>query len=1248
MEDRFDILANQDTDRFKSLATDGTLKASLEQTPQNKFDFVAEQNDMKKQVHEAPWHSPEALLDHLFSQAPIPLAMTYKAMRGVQKQVRPEKLYKAGTRGLQKSVLGFAKEVKAPIDTNYLERLTESLTEFAGDLPIMMLGSVPGAKLGALAGAPFGAAGAGVGAAVGGAMTGFALPTAIKSVIREYRDFQKKGGDLTLKEFIERGGSVLKDTGKAAIMGGALGAVGKALPLLESLPAMKNLLNSKLGSEGIRLGAEAATLLGVNTLFEGKLPTADEVGDLVGFLATARAFGGIKDFMEKRSKKPLVPLKEQTPEEKVLGKKALPKAQRFETTQEMYQDVLENLVGEKKAKKVEVAHTWRKSLEQAEKAAKRKFTPMEHEEALYYMQKTGNPAIEGDGFNDLVKRLPKELKEMADKKVRPALETILKENNEDPVMKTIRPREGLEEYYLPGVYEGTPEQIAKAKALAYKKLKTRPFFANTKTFLTYHDAALKAGLKPRFKTLPELMEYTQNEFNRAKANAGLVDKLRKFQDITGTNVIVTDHSKAKYRKAKLEGFVPFDDKMLRTSYDKEVGKYTLSPEPALLAPDVAETFDGVFVRNYEGKLPKALQHVKNVTDAWDSINRRLNRLAVSFSGFHYKTQLENVLGRLGFEKALRPAKLMQEGDILLKDTAKVKDAVKHGLEIGGIESLTIPKNERVFDKFIDKIADPESKFSISTKKFQKRLSEVPDYIHKTFIPRLKMVAYDETVKAQLGRLEKEYGRKLTPVETKELKRVVASRMNDEFGGQRWETSTWFKNPKMRKMMRAFIAFPNWTVSNVKQLAGAFKPGLEGQLGRQYLLNFTIKNSLIAAGFKGIFGGMTTNEKGENIWSPWEALRAFTDINDVSDLFSFPLPDWNINGLRLGRDKSGARLKLYAGKQLVEALNYFKIGDHLLSMLYNKSVPLVREIWKQVTGTTPTPYGPFMAEGKYMGGIRKPWEGKQDFIEQLPSRTKSLLKDLVPFGLQSLVVERDFPKWVQTGGGLFSARKMATPFKEATNIRKALEENDTRKLADIKRKLKENDIPDERIQQEITNQKSIIKSDRYFDKAKEAVSIKDPEKRNDAVRRVKAEMRKDPLGFSENSIQGTFNYALKSLKFEGVYTEKQRGKIKTELPTLSGDLKNALLSDDKNKISEIKKQYKTSGLNKEQIDNKIKYAKNEITRDRWNEKIAAAIKSGDSSKIKKVKDDMAKDPYVNKKGIVSRFNSIKIKVKKGLL
>lgn len=181
-------------------------------------------------------------------------------------------VYDAFVSGLEGSSSGLIYNKRLPdivLDEHHATWLQKRAAEaggIIGDLPEMVAGGVAGG----LAGGPI-AAGAGA----------FALPTAIRTA---YAESYKNGAIQTTGEFLNRSGVVIKETGKAAIVGAAGAATGGAASALAARYGLGGA--ATLAST---IAAEAGAFTVAPAALEGRLPSLDDFGNAAIMVAGFRA-----------------------------------------------------------------------------------------------------------------------------------------------------------------------------------------------------------------------------------------------------------------------------------------------------------------------------------------------------------------------------------------------------------------------------------------------------------------------------------------------------------------------------------------------------------------------------------------------------------------------------------------------------------------------------------------------------------------------------------------------------------------------------------------------------------------------------------------------------------------------------------------------------------------------------------------------------------------------------------------------
>lgn len=1039
-------------------------------------------------------------------------------------------IYPSFKRGLSSGVSGLAagyEPEEAPKDEGFFEHLASLTGELASDIPAMSVGGA----LGAVAGGSLGP----IGAVAGSSAGAFAAPTLIKQSFAEYRDYAKNGGNDSFKDFIERAGHVGLETAKAGTIGLATGKVAKFLPLLQKIPGLQGLLNTRLGAGAAKAGLELGALTGTQAALERKMPKAQEVLDNAALLLATKASGGItktegainfKDAAHRALKnmpgtQQLISLSEKMPAPVKNFFNSIESLKK-NANQKIYFDMLADHVGKRKAKIVESQFKWRESLANAEEAGK--LTPQNLEEMIYYRQKTGNPMVEGDTYEKLERRLPENAKKFVDQTVHQHLEDMLEAWNEHPETKKISPREGMEDVYLPGLYEYDPKLFARATANLSKRFKGKNPLSNSKVFMNYNDALIKRGLKPKYKNIVQLMQAYDNIMIKAMGNAELISKVKELEKKSGKKIIVNSANKKAYKEASANGWIPFYDPFLRryiagtkenilpferTAHKlspgmvtnerykgfftpsemfknayfekkKNEGKpiFATTAAPALVHPDFASAFQGVFTKD-------AFKPESQAWKAYDALGNKLRTVHVALSPFHYFALGEHGASTIGFKESFKNLfkRWSGEADSLLNNKEFMMDAADSGLTLYHEVEGIVPERSYIEEK-IDKIAQkiPEKvKNSKIADEGLALLGKLQNHLFGEYRPRLKAVTWKNFTDAHIDKLIKQ-GNPPSEEQIKQIKREMAQFVNDTYGGQEFETQRFFNDPKNLKWMRRVIGYPDWSISAVKNAANAFDKGVKGETARKAWIRYGINYMAVQGMMKFLNSGWVNKDPDKSIKGlTFDINKAMNGLNvarnDPTAWYKFPLPDVDVKiagvNFNPGRDAENRKLYSHTGKQALEIAHYF---TQPMSAFFSKSNPLIQAAWKQVMGSTPYGEENFTVQGQYKYGERKPWKATEPLtMGRFVSRAKELSSEFTPFALSGISRTGKAPYVASAFGGLPISRgintKTAIPLLE-----KALRSNNTQKVEQIRKLLQESGIKDKEIKRTISMVRNAVKKE----------------------------------------------------------------------------------------------------------------------------------------------------------------------------
>lgn len=745
--------------------------------------------------------------------------------------------------------------------------------------------------------------------------------------------------------------------------------------------------------------------------------------------------------------------------------------------QEKFLKILRGHVEKMRSGSVESQFKWKDTFANAEKKHGKQFTKKEREEMIYYRQKTGNPNVYGDTFEKLSDRLPKEAKEVTEV-VRKHTDAWLKRWNDNPVTRNISPREGLEEIYLPGLYEEPKDGYKKTIDLVSKQFKVKNPLSNQKIFLSYNEALKEAGLKPKFKDLGQLMQAYDEIMLRMEANSELLERIKLTEKKTGEKLIVTPGDGKLYNIAKKSNWTPFHDVFLRQykagkTKEGEPIRATYA-EPALMDPDMASVMRGMFKKD-------AFKPESNYWKWYDVANNTLKTTRIVASPFHYFAIAESGLGSIGvdlfkalpFLNKLFPKNWWDEGTRLRNNKEFMIDAIKY-VEVGRMpDHEQIRYTENILSKAIDKL--PNKMLGIKLDPVYDTLLKSTKFLFNEFHPRIKLFTWNVYVnEASAKHVEK--GIDITPEVLEQIKRDCGDLVNNQFGGQIKELSRIFNDPKQRKWIQRFVGYPDWSISAAKQAAGFFGKGVKGDMARAYWIRYGLGFLASTAIMKFIMGGFQSKDDEENKvrWNPEQALKAWED-DDPTKWMAFPLPDLKLKigkvEINPGRDEKGRKRYAHFGKQALEIPRYF---TNFTDALFSKSSPLIQETYKQMGGSTPFQGEPFPVRGVYVNGSMRPWDGSMKGTEKrVVSRFKTAVGAFVPFGLRTVWREgsdkwkEGLAVWAASGLGAIPVGKGLSLRKSESYIFDALKAKNIGKLNKIVKVLKENGYAMPQIKRTIT-------------------------------------------------------------------------------------------------------------------------------------------------------------------------------------
>lgn len=716
---------------------------------------------------------------------------------------------------------------------------------------------------------------------------------------------------------------------------------------------------------------------------------------------------------------------------------------------------------------------------------------------------TGNPFVGSeDTFETLQGRLSPESKKAVHEVIQPHFKQWVKTINESAYTKKINPRDFLEGVYIPHFYSGDSKKGAKQAAeMISKRFSTNNPFANMRTFMSYNEALQKAGMKPRFDNIADLLNEYDRVMTRVLVNSEFAGQIADLEKEIGSKFIIRSNS-PKYAEAKRDGWVPFDDPYLRryvagTNAKGEPVWATLDT-PALVHPEAADAFTGIFIK--DAQKPRNGGEMA-LWKPFDALSDLLKSAHVSFSGFHYLTLAEESAKSSGvnlYRNFIKGGKLLED-PVFMREFVSSGGTVGHNPELikkGSSNVDALDKSMRLFGGATQKVGN-------AIKGIKEILQGPSKFLFEEFQPRMKVAAFYDMRGRYLNQLNKK-GIVPDAAQMKQINRELASLSNDMFGGQRFElmqNPTNFKaldlnDPSVLRAWRRAGGYVDWSVSALKEFAKTAKgvaellPGVKetptGTIARQNFWRYA-RNLFIGTQMMNyLFTGLKKDKDGKITWDYSKAHSTFENEDPSKRSFpylDFQLPDleFDIGGHKFnaGRDSRGRKLYSHFGKKLLEIFHY---GSDPIKALFNKSNPVWQTLFVQAAGGTPSLEGvPFKEQGKYSHGETKPWEGKAGWSTLKP-RLKHLFRTSLPFSLQRIQQEGvlgGISQFLTTGLG-------ALPIKKGLSTRGAEEyyfkylKNEERYEEEIKaldEMLRDNGYPEASIKSTKTRVRNRLKEEK---------------------------------------------------------------------------------------------------------------------------------------------------------------------------
>ncbi len=382
--------------------------------------------------------------------------------------------------------------------------------------------------------------------------------------------------------------------------------------------------------------------------------------------------------------------------------------------------------------------------------------------------------------------------------------------------------------YLPHftVFEGPAKLGAKLETLR----KTSPAF-HRREIPTYKEL-VDAGFTPLTTDIFKLSQMWAETNWRYAATREMVGNLKNMTDSFGHKLVLPKKDAPAY-------YVTVDSPIFKrmTEVATKDGKKVRYQEDLALHPELARHMRGFLDTNpfSDSKFLRGVQRF----NAWAKTTNLL------FSLFHNVALTESAnavikgspISGLFLMKGIDPTTKLpvtgatmphRIGKKLLKIPENVDEMIASRLQIGSpVIDLRVGIIERDLLSLEAKMAEVRGRNPNVVKNGLFKVAEQAAMRARKFIvasSKLLFEEYHTPLKAYsfYDIFQKELRRNpnMSPEAMKQVKRTIAERLNNAYGGQDWLTQYWL-NPRMKRVVELGLLAPDWTISNIKVAATSF-------------------------------------------------------------------------------------------------------------------------------------------------------------------------------------------------------------------------------------------------------------------------------------------------------------------------------------------------------------------------------------------------------------------------------------------
>ena len=572
---------------------------------------------------------------------------------------------------------------------------------------------------------------------------------------------------------------------------------------------------------------------------------------------------------------------------------------------------------------------------------------------------------------------------------------------------------------------------------------TKNPFGKKRTIPTLEEG-IKLGLKPKTTDIAKLVKIYDDLKIKTSFNLKFADNVKSMVDDTGQSLLQATGKAPK-------GWVVIDHPALRkTVFRGKFGKVGESEKILLensrisVHPEIANEMKAIFGKRFAGKDLKipGTDKTINLVPALETINAFAKKSMLSGSFFHHFALTESAFSSGIGRKAIQmwnPVKIykaLKNKDYdIFKKMPLAEDAIRKGgvtfTPLADVQLGIVNKAIAGLEKATKNIPVVGKGVKLARKGNDLWDRALWDYYHNN----LKLYAYEE----QLGKeLKKINPKDLAGVD--KIKAQVGGFVNDSFGGQQWEQSELFGDPKMQQIMQWALLAPDWTVSTLKQAAAPITGLAKGNaaqitVGTKFWIKAALYNTILV---QSVNYYNTKKEYGEGKFS-WD-----NDPGHKADIF-------------IGFNDDGTKRYLKTGKQFKESVEWMM---NPIKKFGGKLSPAVKEAYKQLGAVDPG--SGFPAEFKDKEGL-----------ENILGRAKSIALNVVPISLKAHLTKNAAKNFMFT----FPTSKGMTRFKTVKLFKKALEDKDIKQIKKVYISAVENGLD---AQSHFRTARSAVKSDLTYE------------------------------------------------------------------------------------------------------------------------------------------------------------------------